>query len=518
MSDSAVERVPPARNRHIAIQLLVLAVAFIALYHDTLAKIISNIRTSEGSHGALIVLVILYLLWIKKKEFQTIIYEPALVTGTIVAVVGCFMLYASKLTNTLVLQQLSMIPFLLGFILLLYGYSCLRIVFIPVCYLVFLTGFLDMLLWSKAIHFQRISAAIAAWLLELTGMPVVLSGIFIDLPHISLEVARICSGIGHIVSLMALSVPLAIMTQLTPLRMVFLIVASFFIGLFANGVRIAAIGIYAIYNAGADLHGPNETLYVTFIFFFGMVALIVLSHFLGKKKRIEPSDSVPVEFGSAHPDEPAERPEQEPLSDGLTRPRIVSVVIALSLLVSTAGFMHLYNVISHPLPLSFDHFPLQLGLFVAGPLDSIDERVRPFEMDDELLRSYVSPEIGELDLYIGYSQEQTKDRKIIDARRSSLHEGAKSVLINQQTDPVEINKVHLGNSAASSDIYFFYIMEDRIITNQYVGKLYTFWNGLIKRRTNGAVVVVQTRSSQEKVMPFLEELVPEVMEHLESGE
>jgi hypothetical protein len=57
---------------------------------------------------------------------------------------------------------------------------------------------------------------------------------------------------------------------------------AFLIGIFANGLRVALIGIYAIYNKGADLHGPAETLYVSFIFFFGMVVLVLFNQVIRK--------------------------------------------------------------------------------------------------------------------------------------------------------------------------------------------------------------------------------------------
>ena len=507
-------------RRRLILQLFVFASAFIALYLNPLEQMIANIRTSEGSHGLLILGVIGYLLWLKKNELSGLDQRPAVLPGIMLTFTGCFTLFAGHLTNTMVLQQMSMIPTLLGFILLIYGYSIFKAFFIPVCYLIFLTGFIDMLLWSQAIHFQRVSAKIAVFLLELTGMPVLHSNLIIDLPHISLEVARACSGVSHIVSLMALSVPLAIMSQLTPFRKCVLVVASFFIGFFANGVRIALIGIYALYNKGADLHGPNETLYVTFIFFFGMVLLIFFSHLLSrKKKKTSLGKSVEEEVhaeGSADDVSPAaETGEDRAIHIGY---RYWHWVAAGLIFVVTLGLVYFYKITPVELETSFQEFQEEIGGFSGTALKHIDVRLRPFAADDELLRIYRDSSGREVKVYIGYSSMQDKSGKIFDARRGALHEQVQEVTLGESSQAPVINRTSLEIRSGLTDVYFWYVMDDRIITNQYFGKLYTFWNGLFKRRTNGAVIVLQTRNSQGEVMPFLEELVPEVMRHFGSGE
>jgi len=500
------------------VQILIYIAAFGLLYYDSIIHSVSKWDSVEGAHGPLILAISCYLIWLKRHEFNTLPLRPAIIPGTLLAAIGCFMLFAGKLSSTMLLQQISMIPTLLGAILLLRGWSYLVVLFIPVVYLIFLTGLIEMLLGSVVIYFQLAAAWLSAKLLGFFGMPVVLHGTLVDLPHISLEVVKECSGISHIVSLMALSVPLAFMGKLSPVRQGILLVAAFFLGLFANGVRIALIGVYALYDAGANIHGPKETLYTTFIFFFGMVLLVVLSHFLskqGENKAPEIDLSAAVDSESA--DQGTVAIPEPPLAGTTGKTSTPWVIFALLFFV-TLGFSHFYKIAPVQLEQHFDTFSSEIAGFSQRDLPQIDEQLRPFAADDELLGLYVDSSGNRVEVYVGYFAEQTRERKLIDYRRNWMHERVQPISVTTSDGAITINQTQVRGNSNPADIYFWYVMGDRIITNQYVGKLYTFLDGLLKRRTNGAVVVVQTRSSQEEVMPFLEELVPEVVGFLGAGE
>ena len=496
---------------------LIYIAAFGLLYYDSIIHSVSKWDSVEGAHGPLILAISCYLIWLKRHEFKTLPQRPAIIPGTLLAAIGCSMLFAGKLSSTMLLQQISMIPTLLGAILLLRGWSYLVVLFVPVAYLIFLTGLIEMLLGSVVIYFQLAAAWLSAELLAFFGMPVVLNGTLVDLPHIALEVVKECSGISHIVSLMALSVPLAFIGKLSPVRQVILLIAGFLLGLFANGVRIALIGVYALYDAGANIHGPKETLYTTFIFFFGMVLLVVLSHFLSKQgEKKAPETNLSAVVDSENADQANVAIPESPLAGTTGKTSTPWVVFGLLFFV-TLGFSLFYKIGPVQLGQPFYLISSEIAGFSERDLQQIDEQLRPFAADDELLRLYVDSSGNRIEVYIGYFEEQTRERKLIDYRRNWMHERAQPFAVAISHGNVTINRTRSDDRLNPADVYFWYVMDDRIITNQYAGKLYTFLDGLLKRRTNGAVVVVQTRSSQEEVMPFLEKLVPEILRHLGSG-
>lgn len=497
------------------IHISIFLAAFGILYRDALAHTLQKVLTPEGSHVALVFAVSAFLVWLKRKDLKAIPVRPAILPGTLLLGLGCLMLSAGKLGNAMVLQQISMIPTLLGAVWLFLGFGHLKALFIPVGYLLFGMGIIEDLLGNVAFYLQLMSAWIASHLLLLTGMPVLLKGTFVELPHINLEVARECSGINHIVMVVALAVLLAYTIQRTLAKRFILVLSAMLIGIFANGLRVALIGIYALIFPGVNVHGPAQSLYVTFIFFFGMVVVIALNHLLirGDLKRSQlehdklatPADS-PTEEAPAF-QLPAAKAEHAKMSFA---PLAAFVMISFA----TLGFMHLSEARPIPLKNPLKAFPIHIAGFTGKELDQIDQRFRPFSADDELLRVYENAEGKKIELYIGYYETQDRERKVVDYRRDWMHHEAVPVPVGPSGNSIYINQTHLNRQYDPRTVYFWYDMDGKIITSRYEGKIRSFLGPLVNRRTNAAVVVINTRNSEKDIMPFIGELVSVAHAHL----
>ncbi len=487
-----------------------LAAVFAALYHEVAANIFRSWTTPDGGHGPLILLVSLYLIWVKRREIRHLPIAPAILPGTFLLASGCFALFAGQIGNTLLVQQISMVPVLLGSVLLLAGFPLFRILLLPIGYLLFLTGLLEQLLGSIGFYLQQATAFIAARLYNLFGFPVFLDQTLVELPHISLEVVRACSGISHIVALLALAVPLAYFTQNSALPRILLIILALFIGIMANGLRVFLIGIYALYNEGVDLHGPAETLYVSFIFFFGLALLVLISTVLRKKgKKSSPPDKPEdTRQDSFSPSENGGSKESTP------RSRAVPCAMAIVLCVLTLGMVHLYTPQSVPPKLPLSLFPNSLAGYTGQELEDTSERIRPFSADAELMRLYQDKEGNSVELYIGYLQKQDMNRKIVHYRRAWMHEEARKLHIKEGNKAFRINKTQMRSQNKISDIYFWYNIEGKAITNRYKAKFLSFANGLLNRRTNASVIVASTSSEGTNVSSFLAEAVAATQECL----
>lgn len=496
------------------LNLILFLVAFGLLYYDTVAHIFGTWSRPEGSHGPLILAVSVYLVWRNKNEIKKLHKQPAILPGAIIFGLGCLMLFAGKLSSTILLQQISMVPALLGAILLFWGFQYLKLLFFPISYIIFLTGFFEEILGNVSIYLQTVSAWIAAQLLSLFGMPVFLSDTVIELPHISLSVVRACSGINHIVALMALTVPLAYISQRTLLLKLTLISASFAIGVFANGLRVALIGIYALYNHGADLHGPYETLYVSFIFFFGMIAVVVLSQILGKigpERQVGRGNKFATTPMQTAGDPSTPKTEGRKVIAGKTHAPFITGFVIFAVAMGSLSFYKLEPVY---LKNNLADFPALINGFSGKTSDKFYEQIRPFPADEELFRTYTNSSGIRAELYIGYFPIQDRGNKIIDYRRNWLHEEAQRVTVDQGAEPVFINHTSFGDGKNQNNVYFWYFLDGRIITNRYAGKLLTFWNALTARKTNGAVVIILTQNLESEIVPFLVGLVPMVQYHL----
>jgi len=512
----------PAYLRFTAFFLAFVA-AFAVLYHSAIAHMVSKWTTPDGSHGILILGVSLYLVWIKRHELLERRPDPALLPGALLLAAGCFMHFAGVISSTILVQMISMVPVLLGAILLFGGFSFFRIFLLPVGYLIFLTGLVEQLLGGFTIYFQQFAAWFAGGVFRLVGMPVFQDYTIIQLPHITLEVARACSGVGHLVALFALAVPIAFLTQSTWPRKIILVFSAFIIGLLANGLRIVFIGLYTKFFSGAGVHGPYATFQVSVIFFFGLVLLLVLASLLGRKGGKD-SPATPQDASASDYADNVSNAQGSgstgAANDGISekisplRRQHCSYIIGVLIFAVTLGFVHFYTPKAVALDKPLNKITNHIQGFKATEIDSVPDRLRPFPAHNELFRRYENDAGKTATLYIGYFAIQNRRRKIIDYRREWMHLESAKTLVSNGEKTFEINKTSFSNQGMPKDVYFWYSMNGRIIRNQYVGKAMTFLNALFTRTTNAAVIVVSTPDNQEELEPFLAGLVKAVENHL----
>ena len=248
-----------------------LSLGFIAAYSEILAWVVRGWFSFERSYSLVILLLSLYMIWSRREFIRQTPARPNLFFGSLLTVVGCFIIVAGKLSNTLMVQGISLVIVLLGLIWLILGSRHLKMFFIPLGYLFFMFYLLEEALGRFSVFFQSATALIAAQLLRFSGMPVALHDNLIELPHITLEVARVCNGINHIVALTAMSVPFAFMTYRSASKKVLIALVALLVGLFLNGLRVTLIGYWTKYQPEGPLHGPFDLFYVSFILFFGLI-------------------------------------------------------------------------------------------------------------------------------------------------------------------------------------------------------------------------------------------------------
>lgn len=486
---------------------LIFLISLFSLYHGVVVYVVKNLISPEGSHGLLILAVSLYLLWFHREELRNAEIRPALLPGGVLLAGGCFMLLAGTFGFSLMVQFLSVIPVLLGAVLLLGGYSLFKILLLPVGYLLFFTGFMEKLLGSMSMDLQLMTARIATQFYRLTGIPVVLENSLIHLPHISLNVAPACSGVNHIVALVALAVPLAHLTQSAWIKKITLVLSAFVIGILVNGLRVALIGVYTFYFEGVDIHGPRETLYVSFIFFFGLVVLVFFSKMLNwnDSRRVNSADIIKAKPQAI--DFPPSEIRDVPSGS-------VSFIVAALIVAVTLSYTHLYELKPAELSKPLSILPAKIAGFTSQELTTVPDLFRPYPADQELMRLYIDALGNQVEIYIGYFSRQNNDRRVIDYRRKLLHAAFSQVPVKVDSDIYRINKTDRSYGQRWSDIYFWYQMGPDIVRDEFAARLTTVRNTFMHRSNSGAVVVIQTRGREDDIKPFLEKAVPLIHSHL----
>ena len=453
-------------------------VAFAVVYFQTFAWIFQSWSTYNGSHGPIILAISFYILWTKRDVLKGLVAEPNLPLGLLLTVSGCLMLISGRFSSLLLLQYLSIIISLWGLVLLLGGMRWMREIWYSIGYLLFMFPIFSELLSGFSLSLQNAAAWIAFNIIAFAGTPVARSGVFLELPNITLEVARECNGINHIVALVSLAVPLAYWTLHTTGRRLILIASAFFIGVLANGLRVAIIGFLAVYKEGSDLHGPYDIFYVSFIFFFGMAFLLAISTLLkGRETNVKPQQVADSMEQNRH---------------GRSN-RLSPIIAATVIFAATAGYLILWKPAPIYLGQPLRNFPLSIGDWNGSDTYYSKPPFKYFRADEELKRVYRDGDGREIRLYIGYFRSQEQDREVVHYRFDPLQMNSETMRVPLGSSSIEINMKNGEPQESIDRIFFWYDINGRVISGRYSAKFATIMDAFLRRRTSAAIVVIDTK-------------------------
>lgn len=484
-----------------------LTLSLFAAYFDTFVKLVKGWANYEQAHTAILLAISFYLLWTERKRLKRLTPRPALKTGSLITLVGCLMLIAGKLSNTFLLQHISLPVTITGITILVGGFSYVAVAWLPIVYLFFVFGLFDEILGSISIYLQYAAAWTASGLLELTGIPVVLKGLIIKLPHISLEVERGCSGQKHILALLALAVPIVYLRLRGWLPRILLIVIAFFIGVFGNGVRIAVIGLWSI-NHPNSIHGPYDIFYVSFIFFFGTILFLfviwIAENLWPRKQRKDSS----INTDQPHPIGPK------------TQLSLMGFGAGIIILCATVLFIQLWRPNHVILRKPLQSLPPNVGEWSGRDIAGHDSPLKNTNPDSLLYREYVNNAGKQIGLNIAYFETQNEQKRIVSYRTDWLYNhGVELTALFGNNSTVHIGKTLRKNEKQEPEtVYFWFDVDGKTLTDRYTAKMKTIIDVATKRQTNGAIIVIsfsqtQTVSDTEQRL-FLQQIFPLIQDIL----
>ena len=222
-----------------AFVLLVLA----GLYYPVLAQMMQIWLTHQyAGHGIFVPLFSAVLLWMERDRLRTVPRTEDR-TGLAVIFLGVGVLALGYWTDSLLIEGWSVVIAVAGAVLWCLGRQWLRVVAFPVGFLTLMVPLPRPLVDAVTLDLQLFAAGFSGWILRLLDIPVYLSGVVIELPTMTLEVAEICNGLRFLMALMVLTVAFAQVTQRGWLRKTALIVSAIPIAILANASRVAVIAL-----------------------------------------------------------------------------------------------------------------------------------------------------------------------------------------------------------------------------------------------------------------------------------
>ncbi len=496
----------------------ILAAVFAFVYFYT---IVSFIKTWSGrddySHGFLIPFISLYFVWHKRNKLRDIPVEPNLIGGLILISIGGLMLLTGYIGSVVMVQQISVLIVIPGIVLTLLGVNYLKALILPLAYLVFMIpSILDLFIGNVHWPFQLFGATVAEKILNIFKIPVFRQANFLELPNITLEVANACSGVRYLISIIALAIPMAYLTLKNQWKKVLLVIMAAIIGILVNPIRVALIGIWS-YSGGGTVHGPYHIFQGFFVSVIGFISLFFLAWILSgipSFRVCQTSQNIIAGNNTPH------------LSFGLNIKQINHAwLITIVMLLVLGSFLYLYKPLPIPLKSPLNNFPLIIVDWKSKYLQIKSFPVQVQGADSELNRIYRNSSGREIKLYAGYFESQSQDKELIHYKLDKLYEQAEEIEIPLTSlDNVRVNKAVIKEGFQNSLILYWYNLNGQIITNNYKAKYITALNGLIHRRTNGAIVIVSSNLNHSEefqkvfddevefvqiIMPVLKSYFPE---------
>jgi len=473
-------------------------------YSGVFLSLVKQWRSNEiYSHGFLIPFISLYLVHFKRDSIAEIRLAPSYAAGVPALVFALFCLLAGRIAGILVLEEISIVLTISSILLLLFGRKLLRVVWLPVLYLLLMIPMWDFFTDRIQLPFQLLSATIGVDLLNRIGIPIYHNGIYIELPGITLEVAKACSGVNYLISILAIGIPLSYINTRRNFRRFLILFSSIVIALLSNGIRVFLVGLFVykgILGKGHDIHGPFHILQALSVSFVGYLVVFALVWLL--------KDEIPPFRMKGKTSLAVERGILNHLRDGPL------AICAILLAVVSGGLAY---TTPRPLPLKkdFGQFPYRVGGW-EGRGERFDLVLNcGANADHKLYRVYQTGDSLPVKLYIGYYAFQKQGKELIDYRCDHFFDGGNSIeLAIDKERTIKVNRYLINGRHAKTSLLYWVQEGDRLFHDKYAEKYHMMTNALLHRRSNGAIVVVSMDIADEKESGREIELQMEFVRHI----
>jgi exosortase D (VPLPA-CTERM-specific) len=470
--------------------VVALLLAILAYWNGLAESVFRWGNQEEYSHGFLIPLVTLYILWEKSGLIKASI-GPPLWSGLIVVLAAISIFIVGEISALFLLIQYSFVLLLIGLSMITIGRAT-KYTAVPLLLLLFaipLPYVIEVVLTAKL---QLISSSLGVTFIRWFNIPVYLEGNVIDLGVFQLQVVEACSGLRYLFPLMSLGFIAAYFYQAAFWKRSVVFLATIPITILMNSFRIGAIGVM-VDNWGISMAEGFLHDFEGWIIFMACSVILVLLIWLMEKLTAK-NGSLASVFGMvAVPDAILNSTTDNKPTTSL--PLLITIAM-LVMAYFSAQFLDKRTEI-YPGHVSFVNFPMQLSNW-QGKHDKLDPQVvEKLGMTDYLLANYANKQQQSVNFYVAYYQSQRKGvsphspRVCIPGGGWEINDLERSTVADHPINRVLIKK---GNQRQL--VYYWFQGHGRIVANEYINKWYLFIDSIVKNRTDGALVRVVTNIAE----------------------
>jgi exosortase D (VPLPA-CTERM-specific) len=449
----------------------------------------SWVESPEYSHGLLIPLVSMFLIWQRKDRLEQTRFDGSW-WGTALVGLGGALLMLGQLATIYTLVQYAYLVTLFGLALSFTGRAGLRMLFMPLFALFFMVPLPQFVLANLSTKLQLLSSELGVWFMRLAGIDVFVEGNVIDLGSYKLQVAEACDGLRYLFPLMTLGFLMAYFYKGATWKRIFLFLSSIPITLLMNSFRVGTIGLmverWGIAMAEGFLHEFQGWMMfmVSAAIMMSEIALVNrFGHEAGTWRQL-----FGIEFPAPSPS--GARIEPRRISNAF----IASSGLLLAFLVVSTLAPRPAEIVPHRE--SFTEFPNRLDDW-TGHRDSMDGIfLEALKLDDYFLADFTKAGGQPVNLYIAFYNSQRKGEAVHSPRSClpgggwQLREFDQISLSNVRTNgqQLRVNRTLIELGSQRQLVYYWFKQRGRNITNEFLVKWYLFLDALTLHRTDGALI------------------------------
>lgn len=514
---------PPAVMLYLLFGFVLFAILFIPAYSAMWA----SWKNEDFNHCFFVPLIVLYLLWEKRALLRTIPAESSW-QGVVPLLFGVALFWIGELGGEFYTLYLASWFVFIGFYWLLYGWRLLKATAFPLLLLIAMFPLPNFITNNLTFRLKLISSQLGAAMLHWYGMSVYREGNVIDVGFTRLQVVDACSGLRFFFPLILLAVLLAYFCRAAWWKRVLLVILAVPLTVVMNALRIASVGVLYQFIGAQAAEGFFHDFSGWFIF---MASLLVLLGFIWLMNRIAPEKGelgAGLFAGGGESRAPLPRPAQP---GGFRWSFAMFIpVLALGATILAAEQVDFREKV--PLRKPFSTFPAELGGWHGSRQTMEKIYLDELGLSDYLIVDYRDGAGKRVNFYTAYNESQRKGKSSHSPASCLPGNGwtfEKSEMVSipfREGGEIEVNRALIRKNGERRLAYYWFPQRGRVLHGLLELKLYTFWDAMTKRRTDGALVRVITpigndeslRDAEGRLQGFVRLVVPVLNRYLPGKE
>lgn len=200
---------PPASSGGLPLRWapVLVAVALLAMYLPTYRALDTYIWSLVGQgHGPIMLALSIWLAWQRYPKLPHAAPRPANLAGAYFLLVGGLIYAVGRSQDVLFLDSVSQIPVAMGVVLLMWGWTGLKVMWFPIFFLMFMIPVPGSIVDAVTAPLKMGVSYVAEWILFVVGYPIARLGVTLHIGPYQLLVADACAGLNSIFALEAVGV------------------------------------------------------------------------------------------------------------------------------------------------------------------------------------------------------------------------------------------------------------------------------------------------------------------------